>query len=123
MPKVQSSNHKIVLICMNLVVMYFQLPHFAWCELSKHRNAPVSLACSVVYSAGLYLQVQERLHWLQIKNSLYNNPQQCRSHLLCGSSAKSCLISVVHGAHTSRVKECLNIMAACHVTGTQLVAK
>jgi len=66
MPKVQSSNHKMVLICMNLCVMYFEWPHCVWRELSKHHNAPVSLACSVVYSAGLYLPVQGRLHWSQI---------------------------------------------------------
>ena len=31
-------------------------------ELSKHRSAPVSVACSVLYCAGFYLQVQGRLH-------------------------------------------------------------
>ena len=66
MSKVQSSTHKIVSICMNLCVMYFWWPHCVWCELSKQRNAPVSLACCVVYSAGLYLQVQGKLHWSQI---------------------------------------------------------
>ena len=40
--------------------------HCMWCELSKYRNAPVSLACSVAYCAGLYLQVQGRLHWSQV---------------------------------------------------------
>jgi len=45
MSKVQSSNHKIVSICMNLCVMYFWWPHCVWSELSKHPNAPVSLAC------------------------------------------------------------------------------
>jgi len=29
------------------------------------QGGPVSLACSVVYSAGLYLPVQGRLHWSQ----------------------------------------------------------
>ena len=37
-----------------------------WCEFSKHCSEPVSLACYVVYSAGLYIQVQGRLHWSQI---------------------------------------------------------
>jgi len=32
-------------------------------------SAPISLSCSVVYSAGLHLQVQGRLHWSQITNT------------------------------------------------------
>ena len=31
-----------------------------------HCSVPVGLACYVIYSAGLYLQVQGRLHWSQI---------------------------------------------------------
>jgi hypothetical protein len=32
-------------------------------ELSEDHTATVSVACYVVYSAGLHLQVQEMLHW------------------------------------------------------------
>ena len=52
MAKVQSTNHKLVLICMNLGVTYFLWPHCLCRELSKHHSALVNLECYVVYSAG-----------------------------------------------------------------------
>jgi hypothetical protein len=34
-----------------------------WREMSMHHIAPVSLACYVVYSAGLHLEVKGILNW------------------------------------------------------------
>jgi len=110
MAKVQSTNHRLVLICMNFGAKYIFNFHIVCIVSCQNITVQLSALCAVLYIEQVCLLCCVLSRFVSTSSgnvkliinyrySLHNNSEDCSSHLLYGKSLKSRLRNRLYNGH------------------------